>query len=377
MMKPLKEYFTYSRIERQGLVVLIVLCILFYTLPFLNFWGKRKTTDTDFTSYQADIQAFTAALENTSESKVPSLFFFDPNTIGLDSLQLLGLSTQLAQRVINYREKVGAFKKAADFRKIYGLSATQFAQLEPYVKIAKTDWSVAETKVPPPNDPSSPKQVLRLFSFDPNTVRKEELQQLGFSEKTITILLKYRNKGGRFRKAEDLRKIYGLSEAHFEKVLPYIQIENLITASEEPEKPSEDAPPKQELIQIDINSADVATWQQLKGIGPAYSKRIVKFREGLGGFVSIAQIAETYGLPDSTFQQIKPHLVILTPATYLNINQVTEEELAAHLYLSRKLARLIINYRDQHGPFQKPEDLARIKVLPSEVLNKLSPYLKF
>ena len=88
-------------------------------------------------------------------------------------------------------------------------------------------------------------------------------------------------------------------------------------------------------------------------------------------------MGQTYGLPDSTFQTIKPQLVLKQPPQQLYINQVTTEVLAQHPYIKWKLARVIVNYRQAHGPFAKPADLQAIYILDSTTLQQIRPYLNF
>jgi competence ComEA-like helix-hairpin-helix protein len=127
---------------------------------------------------------------------------------------------------------------------------------------------------------------------------------------------------------------------------------------------------------IEINTASQEEWESLKGIGPALAARILKFKEKLGGFISVEQVGETYGLPDSVFQQIRPHLTNQIPSvSLLNINELNEEALGKHPYIRYKTARAIIRYREQHGSFQSLSDLEKIEGITPEVREKMIPYL--
>ncbi|MFN9114621.1 MAG: ComEA family DNA-binding protein, partial [Bacteroidota bacterium] len=127
---------------------------------------------------------------------------------------------------------------------------------------------------------------------------------------------------------------------------------------------------------IDINTAIQEQWEGLKGIGPGLASRIIKFREKLGGFISIDQVKETYGLPDSTFQQIRVKLVYNEKSvTQLNINELSLEQLATHPYIRYKAARAIISYREQHGRYQSLRELENIESIAPETLHKMEKYL--
>ncbi|HEY1166579.1 MAG TPA: helix-hairpin-helix domain-containing protein, partial [Chitinophaga sp.] len=127
---------------------------------------------------------------------------------------------------------------------------------------------------------------------------------------------------------------------------------------------------------IFINAADSSAWEALPGIGPTLAARLIRFREKLGGFYSIAQVAETYGLPDSTFKKIQASLRLDSGSLKkLNINQMDEKSLGQHPYIRYKLARLIVQYRNNHGPFSHPEDLYNIPLVNDSIYRKLEKYI--
>lgn len=222
-----------------------------------------------------------------------------------------------------------------------------------------------------------------LFYFDPNTVSAEEWERLGLREKTFLTVQNYLSKGGRFRKAEDVKRIYGLFPDEYERIAPYIQI----NAEREPGNPAressypaaENKPVKTYTPNyrvIDINTADTTAFISLPGIGSKISARIISFRDKLGGFYSIEQVAETFGLPDSTFQKIKTYMKLENISVRkININTATVDELKTHPYIRYALANPIVAYRNEHGPFEKVEDIKKIMAVTGEVFMKIVPYL--
>jgi competence ComEA-like helix-hairpin-helix protein len=109
---------------------------------------------------------------------------------------------------------------------------------------------------------------------------------------------------------------------------------------------------------IDVNNADTTAFISLPGIGSKLAARIITFREKLGGFYSVEQIGETYGLPDSTFQKIKQWLKLDNLSVKkININTATVDEMKAHPYIKYGLANPIVAYRNEHGAFSKIEDI--------------------
>lgn len=127
---------------------------------------------------------------------------------------------------------------------------------------------------------------------------------------------------------------------------------------------------------VDVNSAQIDDWVRLPGIGAARAEKIIRFREKLGGFAEIEQVAETYGLPDSVYRQIRPMLVMGgAPLRKLNINTADVAALSGHPYINRKQAELIVAYREQHGPYASTQDVFNILALKREELARAMPYL--
>jgi competence protein ComEA len=209
----------------------------------------------------------------------------------------------------------------------------------------------------------SPTQERRLFHFDPNKVSEEELLQLGFPKKAARNLLRYREKGGVLRYKQDLKKIYGLPEKVAEELLFFVDL---------PKKRNSVSPSS-----ILVNQATPEEWTQLKGIGPFYAKHITRFREKLGGFVSVNQVGETWALPDSVFQKIKPYLQLQQAPKQLAINRADYQQLVEHPYLNRKQATVLVRFREHNGPIIEPDALYQIEVLDSSEVRRLLPYFSF
>ena len=219
-----------------------------------------------------------------------------------------------------------------------------------------------------------------LFYFDPNTLSVDEWKRLGVREKTANTIHNYTSKGGRFYKPEDIAKIWGLHEDEVKRLLPYVRIETKPAADYNKYPASEKSKtyekPTYSIRPVDVNYSDTAAFIALPGIGSKLAARIVAFREKLGGFYTIGQLAETYGLPDSTFQKIKSRLVIGSiNVKKLNINTATIDELKAHPYLRYNIANAIVQYRTQHGSFVSVSDIKNIMLITEEIYNKTAPYL--
>ena len=228
---------------------------------------------------------------------------------------------------------------------------------------------------------SVPASNKSLFDFDPNILSMEGFINLGLRPKTAQTIINYRNKGGKFRHPEDLKKIYGLRADEFERIKSFIVIKNTNPYQNNFDtKPSnysstEDFKNNNQIV-IEINSADTTKWKMLNGIGSKLAARIVNFRNKLGGFYSIDQVGETYGVPDSTFQKIKSKLKINPQLLKkLDINTAGFDELNAHPYISYNLAKLIVNYRTTNGSIKSFNELELLVKETKDVFDKLKHYI--
>jgi competence protein ComEA len=230
--------------------------------------------------------------------------------------------------------------------------------------------------------PTDAWRTASLFSFDPNMLDEAGWKKLGLPDRNIRTILKYREKGGRFRKPEDLAKIWSLPAGFVERVLPYVRIADEVrtttfTPTRYPERQAY-VPKARAVASIGINDGDSAAWEALPGIGAKLAGRITRFRERLGGFQSVEQVAETFGLPDSTFRKIQPYLTFNgggASIRKLNLNTATKEELKAHPYIRWNLANAIVEYRNRHGNFSSVGDLKKLVLVTDSAFKKLENYL--
>ena len=214
-----------------------------------------------------------------------------------------------------------------------------------------------------------------LFRFDPNTLSVEGWQRLGLSERTSRTIENYRNKGGKFYKPEDIKRIWGMPAGFYERVKDYINIAPRANGYSQNTPNKAYIKPEKKVLIVDINVADTSEFIALPGIGSKLAARIVNFRDKLGGFYSIDQVGETYGLPDSTFQIIRSSLQLSGPVKTLNVNTATKEELKAHPYIRWNLANAIVEYRNQHGNFTSLEELKKIILIDESNYDKIRHYL--
>ena len=195
-------------------------------------------------------------------------------------------------------------------------------------------------------------------------------------EKTIHTIQNYLSKGGQFRKKEDVKKIWGITDQQAAQLLPFIKIPQKFSVQSSflPNKFVE----KKSFTKtvIDLNLSDSSDLESLPGIGVKLAQRIIKYRNRLGGFYAVEQVGETFGLPDSTFQKIKYSFKITPfPLKKIDLNEATLNDLISHPYIRYLVAHAIIEYRNRHGKFLLIEDIKKILLIDAETFNKIVNYL--
>ena len=217
------------------------------------------------------------------------------------------------------------------------------------------------------------------FIFNPNEISLEEAKLLGFPEKLASTLVKFRNKGGKFFKPSDLQKLYGMSPRLYNELEPYILIPDKRQAFKRDTVYPKREHYKKELIgkPLELNSADSLAIVYLKGIGPGFTKRIIRYRTLLGGFHSTEQLKEVYGMTDSLYNILSSQIVIdKSLITRIPVNAADLNTLRKHPYLSFQAAQAIINYRSKHGKLTEAH-MAGLGVIPEEKLKRVLPYLQY
>jgi len=249
----------------------------------------------------------------------------------------------------------------------------------------------------------------KLPAFNPNLVNVTRLDEMGVATYAIVNWMKYLEAGGKFEHPGDIRKVYGLdstlavrleASAFFGSSGP-TEVENAGTEEYNREARIEEnnhkkinsnvsSGPKSysrhrsetyevpEKIILEINTAGAPDFQKLKGIGEVYSKRIVAFREALGGFYSVEQFLEVYGISGELFERIQKQLTITgKPFRRISVNQASVRRLKQHPYLDFYQARDIVEYRKKNGNILKSGDLRSLSSFSPEQVEKILPYLSF
>ena len=221
------------------------------------------------------------------------------------------------------------------------------------------------------NDSPQLKEEKSLFNFNPNTLNDDGWLALGLSKGKLQVLRNYQKNGGYFKEKEDLQRCYAFGDTFYNTIKEYVSIPEI----DEPEPKSQQPIITTQIIEL--NQADSLDLISVKGIGSFYAKQILKYRNELGGFYSYSQFPEIWGLEKLDVEKIKLLTTIDTLLiSNININTATIEKLRHHPYLNYKQAKMIVNYRAQHGVFRSVKDIQKIRPISPEIFRKIAPYLQ-
>ena len=224
--------------------------------------------------------------------------------------------------------------------------------------------------------------AVRMQVFDPNTADSSTLVHLGFKPWQAKNMIKYRAAGGRYRKPEDLKKLYGMTDSMFQALTPYIYI-----AREEVDSVAVDSLRKDSLPRwkeenkdtiLNLRTADTVELKMIHGIGSYRARQIVRYREQLGGFVSVEQVLEAKGMENVDVDSLLAHFWIdSVKIEPMNVNSVGVQRLSRHPYLRFEQAQAIYELRRKKIRLDSIQQLQQIECISAETLEKIAPYLNF
>jgi DNA uptake protein ComE-like DNA-binding protein len=301
MLANIKNYFNFNKAERTGIVVVLAIIILVLAFPYF-IRVADSNDEQEYLRFTGDIARFEQSLKNAADS-------------------------------------------ANDARML------DFQQM---------DKSLAENKIKP-------------FPFDPNLLPSEQWSKMGLKDWQIRVIKNYLSKGGKFYKKEDFKRMFCITPSEYAILEPFIAI---------PEQKKEYAQSKPEIretkkkVMVDLNTADSLTLLTLYGIGPSYAKRIIKYRNLLGGFYSKMQLLEVYGFDQERLEKIEAYCDIGTAETKkININLVRTDELKKHPYFDYYTAKAIVDQRIILGKYASLQQIKEIPLIHEELFNKIKNYL--
>lgn len=329
------------RRERDGLTVLLAAVALLVLVPEWTAARQARREAAFWAALPAATRAWMDSVEAAQAPPPDTLFPFDPNTLDEAGWVRLGLDARLAARIGRYRAAGGRFRDAEDLLDLYGFPQPAYERLAPWVRIGSASGEgPARTEAPPahrtaraPDPPASGEGPARMAAPHADS-----------------------------RADPDSRP--GTRPARRADPAP----------RSDPADPSTwrpyTGPP------VDLNRADAAAFDALPGIGARLAERAVRFRERLGGFHTVDQFGELYGLDPAVFALARPHLRCDGSVRQLRLNGSPLDSLRDHPYIAPWIAERIVTYRARHGGFLTLDELRRVRGVNDSVYGRLQPYLR-
>lgn len=223
---------------------------------------------------------------------------------------------------------------------------------------------------------------IHMQMFDPNTADSSTLVHLGFKPWQAKNILKYRAKGGRYSKAEDIKRLYGMTDSMYQALRPYISIVREQLDSVEQDTMKMDSLAKRVSINKDtilnLRTADTTELKMIRGIGSYRARQIVRYREQLGGFVRVEQVMEVTGMDQMVEDSVLKWFVLDSVVVEkIRVNHVSAQRLSKHPYLRFEQAKAIYELRRKKIRLNSVNDLEGIDCIDEKTLEKISPYLNF
>ena len=361
----------FDQVERRGVLTLLPLLLIVLMLAIL-------------------IDVIDKPALMTSNEQEVVLQPFDPNSFEYEQLRESGVPTAVAAGIVRWRRYGKVYRIEEDLTQVSGMTDSLYALLKPYIIIADSlaprPYTERSSSRPAfrestiPRNPNSENKISftsERFSLD--TVSSAYLALWGFSPKQADVILRYRDASGGIHSAEQFRRCYVVSEEMAEKIIPYIifSVDAAIVCTDDKPTPECELPESATTL-IDINSADSAALVAIDGIGPKSAAEIIKYRNLLGGYHSVEQIAELKTVTESNFEKILPKICCDSfVISKIDINFAGPKELGRHPYVSARALRRIIKQRQLKGGWSRIEELIEQNILSEEEAKRLAPYLRF
>lgn len=340
MLPWFKEFLYFSKEERRGILLLLAAVLL--ALSALLFRTQREEPASpgeaarqDTTASVAGYEAFRASQKRQGERRTRQtaypqrkemtpvrLVAFDPNTADSATFRSLGLPAWMARNIVRYREKGGKFRRAEDFKKIYGMTEERFLALLPYIAI-----------------PTEKEEEGRRGDAGKGIKEDGETQGAG---------------GGVARSGEQGRTDEEVHDTLYRRFTPV------------PKYPAGTV--------LSLNHADTTELKRIPGIGSHTARRIVEYRRRLGGFYSIGQL---HDIRLDTLRLAPWFRIDSSAVRLIDLNRAGIERLMSHPYINFYQAKVLVEYRKKHGKVQSLKPFVLYEEFTEADLARIRPYLSF
>ena len=298
-----KDFLYYTKTERQGIIVLVVLILGVYAAPKLfSFFKHAEDTDCkENEKFDKEYNDFISSLRETqphqksgpsfqsSPQREIKLAIFDPNTADSTTLLSLGLPSRMVKNILHYRNKQGKFRYPEDFRKIYGLTEEQYRTLYPYIQITK-DFSSKDT-VRLLTAQSVQRDTLMKYLpgtiISLNSADTTELKKIpGIGSSIARMMVNYRERLGGFFRIEQLQEIHLKAE----KLRPWFSIDI------------------QQTRRINLNKAGMERMLHHPYINYYQAKVIIEYRKKKGSLKSLKQLSLYEEFTPIDLERLEPYI---------------------------------------------------------------------
>ena len=354
-MKSFSFFPYYTRSQRRGVMLLFLFIILMQGIIICKDQIFPAKTPSGFQVPIELQQEYDSLKTMALQRKTKKIYPFNPNYLTDYRGYYLGMSVEEIDKVWAYRKQGKYFQNKMEFKQVSGISDSLYNVLEPYINIPvyKRYKPVVRRRIVSTTD------INRASISDLQTVK-------GVGEVLSKRIVKYRKAIGGFKDKKQLNKVYGLEPEVVQRIWKKFQLT---------EKPAEK---NLSVHKLPINTATAEDLKKVYGIGEKLSRRIVNYRDKLGGFTVEDQLNEVYGLSPEVTEQIWKQFKIENPNRNLpkiNLNEANIIELAKNPYISYQLAKKIVSYRTINGAFTKFGELLAVEDYPVDKHKLICLYL--
>ena len=336
--------------------------------------GDRGSVVEEVTADEPQAEVIGVETAKSADATV-DLHPFDPNTATYEEFRSLGLSASVAASVVKYRERGKRFEIPEDFATCYGVTDSMYAVLKPYIVIGEEyrlkpfENSSTPTAESPQRRRITPAEQAAAFiadhpSIDINVLTANEFVAMGCTVRQADAVVAWRDERGGFRSAAEVEECKYLPLEVFDVIAPAL----IFDEEEQPVAPQ----------LIELNSADSATLVTVRGIGARSASDIIAYRERLGGYARVEQLAELAVVREKNYEQIITQIFVDScKISKIDINFAGPKELERHPYVSARALRRIVKQRQLKGGWTRIEEMIDDDILSEDEAERLAPYLRF
>jgi competence protein ComEA len=219
----------------------------------------------------------------------------------------------------------------------------------------------------------------KIHPFNPNFITDFKGYKLGMSSEEIDRLLDYRKQNKWINSKEDFKKVTKVSDSFLDQISSYFKFPDWIS-NPKPKYSDWRKGFKEKTFdqKIDLNSATQLELEKVNGIGEALSKRIIDYRDKLGGFTNDIQLYEVYGLDYQLTDKVRNDFTVKTPKEIIkmNLNKISASDIATVPGISFELAKRIWEFRILNERIVDFIELKKIEGLTERKLQGIQLYLK-